>query len=365
MRLLSVAALAVSAAVASAQAPLTPPAGAPGTLPPSTVAPPATTPAPVVRPTGNAATVNNQAIPEVAVYRALRQFPPTEQAVARKEILNHLIDNTLIDQYLNLLKITVEPAEVDKLIGDLKAELAKAVPPKDYAKELEGMMLTEAEFRAEVSAQMKWDKFVKQQATDANLKTLFDQSPTVFDGSLVKCRHILLAMPADAATKTATVAALRKLRTDLQTQADAAAAALPATSDPLQKQQAIGQKLEELFSATAKKSSICPSAKDGGNLDFFPRVGAMVEPFSKVAFELPVYGMSDVVETEFGLHLILVTAKKPGTPKTFDQVKDDVRSLYAFRLREAVVGQMKPKAQIAITPTNPVTPTSGTVAPMK
>ena len=37
---------------------------------------------------------------------------------------------------------------------------------KDYVKELEAMMLTEAEFRAEVVAQMKWEKFIKQQGTD-------------------------------------------------------------------------------------------------------------------------------------------------------------------------------------------------------
>ena len=365
MRLLSAAALAITTAIASAQTP--PPVGTPVLLPPSATTPAPVIPlqpvppmAPAVRPTGNAATVNNQVIPEVAVYRALRQFPPSEHAVARKEILNHLVDNTLIDQYLNLLKVTVEPAEVDKLIADLKAELAKATPtPKDYAKELESMMLTEVEFRAEVSAQMKWDKFVKAQATDANLKTLFDQSPTVFDGSLVRCRHILLATSPDPTTKANNVAAMRKLKADLESQAATAVATLPPTADPLTKQQTIGTKLEELFAETAKKSSTCPSAKDGGNLDFFPRVGAMVEPFSKVAFELPQYGMSDVVETEFGLHLILVTAKKPGTAKPFDQVKDDVRSLYAFRLREAVVSQMKPKAQIVVTPANPVSTAGG------
>src|SRR5689334_23539770 len=62
---------------------------------------------PEVRPTGNAATVNNQAIPEVAVYRALRQFPPAQQEMARKEIMAHLIDNLLIDQYLTAIKVTV------------------------------------------------------------------------------------------------------------------------------------------------------------------------------------------------------------------------------------------------------------------
>jgi peptidyl-prolyl cis-trans isomerase C len=87
----------------------------------------------------------------------------------------------------------------------------------------------------------------------------------------------------------------------------------------------------------------------------------MVEPFAKAAFDLKPYDMSDVVSTEFGYHLILTTARKEGTPKKFEDVKEDVRTLYAMRLREAVIAQMKPKAQITINPAPaPTTPTSTT-----
>ena len=138
--------------------------GAPGAPPfvPSVAPPPAK---PEVRPTGTAASVNGQVIPEVAVYRALRQFPDQHKEMARKEIMAHLIENALIDQYLTALKITVEEKDVEKLIVDLKKELTDA--KKDYLKELDAMMLTEAEFRVEVVAQMKWEKFIQQQGTDA------------------------------------------------------------------------------------------------------------------------------------------------------------------------------------------------------
>ncbi|MFM8273415.1 MAG: hypothetical protein ACKODX_13965, partial [Gemmata sp.] len=53
--------------------PLTPPAGVPPVVPPVTPAAPVAK-APEARPTGTAATVNGKGIPEVAVYRALRQF---------------------------------------------------------------------------------------------------------------------------------------------------------------------------------------------------------------------------------------------------------------------------------------------------
>src|SRR4029453_2677294 len=111
-------------------------------------------------------------------------------------------------------------------------------------------------------------------------------------------------------------------------------------------EQAKANKTDELFAAYAKEYSVCPSKKEGGDLNYFPRAGAMVEPFAKAAFELKPGPMSDVVATEFGYHLILVTARKQGTPKKFEDVKEDVRMLYAMRLREAVIAQMKPKAQI-------------------
>jgi peptidyl-prolyl cis-trans isomerase C len=356
-----------SAALAQAPAPTTPPAGTTPPAPPATATAPApmapTTPPPTVpttppaaqppvRPTGVAATVNGQEIPEVAVWRALRQFPATEHTAARKEILNHLVENALIDQYLNALKVTVEPAEVDKLIAELKAELQKAM--KDYAKELEGMMLTEAEFRSEVAAQMKWDKFLKQQGTDQALKAFFDKRPDIFDGSLVRARHILLPLETDPAKK----ASAQKTLTDIKAAvaAEAAKAEAAATGDALAKQQAKGRRVEEVFGEYAKKHSTCPSKATGGDLQFFPRVGAMVEPFAEAAFKLNVFDLSDVVETEFGYHLILCTAKNPGKAKKFEEVKEDVRAVYAMQLRTAVINQMKPKAQLTTNPAPAPTP---------
>lgn len=61
--------------------------------------------------------------------------------------------------------------------------------------------------------------------------------------------------------------------------------------------------LEEL----ATELSDCSSAKRGGDLGFFAR-GAMQKPFEEAAFRLQVGQMSDVVDTDSGVHLILRTA---------------------------------------------------------
>lgn len=57
------------------------------------------------------------------------------------------------------------------------------------------------------------------------------------------------------------------------------------------------------FAELAKQSSDCPSGADGGDLGTFGR-GQMVKAFEQTAFALEIGAISDVVETDFGYHLI-------------------------------------------------------------
>jgi peptidyl-prolyl cis-trans isomerase C len=76
----------------------------------------------------------------------------------------------------------------------------------------------------------------------------------------------------------------------------------------------------------------------------------MVEAFAKAAFALQPYQMSDMVQTQFGYHLILVTDRKPGTDVKFEDAKEMVRELYCERLREAIVAKYRPSAKITVAP---------------
>jgi len=91
------------------------------------------------------------------------------------------------------------------------------------------------------------------------------------------------------------------------------------------------KKLEELlsiinidnFSELASIHSDDGSKVNGGDLNYFTR-GQMVKPFEDTAFSLNVGEISNIIETEFGYHIILVDDKKPERIVNFEEVKNEI-----------------------------------------
>lgn len=79
------------------------------------------------------------------------------------------------------------------------------------------------------------------------------------------------------------------------------------------------------FAELAKEYSTDTSAENGGDLGFFAR-GQMVQPFEEAAFELEVGEISDVVQSDFGYHVIKVTDKKVASTQTLEDVKDEIEN---------------------------------------
>ena len=297
-------------------------------------------------PPGVAATVNGQQISKAAVDRAVNRLPAEQREKAQAEILDFLIDNVIVDQYLALMKIAVDDKEVTARIEEVKKELVKS--GQSLEKLLQGLALNEAEFQEQIAHDLRWEKFAQQQSTDAALKTLFDAHQDMFDGSQVRARHILLSPANDEKAQAAAIAELTQIKKQIEATAATAVAKLPATADALTREQERGKQVEEAFAAVAREKSVCPSKRDGGDLNWFPRAGSMVEAFAKVAFALKTYEISEPIKTQFGYHLILATGRKPGQTVKFEEVKEEVREVYCNQLREAICNKYKPTARIVI-----------------
>lgn len=296
-----------------------------------------------------AATVNGQPLPETWVQRGLRRVPPAEHARARPEIINYLVDNMLIDQFLAQQKLAVAPAEVAARLAEVQAELKKH--NQDFATMLREMMLTEDELKAQILADIRWERYITAQGTDAVLKQMYEKNGTMFDGTQVRARHILLTpSPSDAVAVAKSKAQLVAFKQQLEAEANRALAKLPPSADPLTRETERLRAMEVLFAKMASENSVCPSKADGGDLNWFPRTGSMVEPFAAAAFALRPGQVSDPVPTQFGVHLILVTARKQGQVTKFDDIKEEVREAYVNRLREQLVAQLRSAAKIVVTP---------------
>ncbi len=131
--------------------------------------------------------------------------------------------------------------------------------------------------------------------TDEELRAAFeDQRP----GEEIRARHILVSIPLDATS--AQQDSLRALAEELRDRARSG----------------------EDFGGLAEQYSQDPgSAIQGGDLGFFGR-GMMVPPFEEAAFALAPGEVSDVVQTSFGLHVILVEERRG---PSFDDIAEDYR----------------------------------------
>jgi peptidyl-prolyl cis-trans isomerase D len=88
------------------------------------------------------------------------------------------------------------------------------------------------------------------------------------------------------------------------------------------------------FAALAKKYSEDEGSKvNGGDLDYFGR-GRMVPEFENVAFTLAPGQVSDIVESQFGFHIIKVIDKRPGATRSLDEVRPQIQEQLSLQLAD-------------------------------
>jgi parvulin-like peptidyl-prolyl isomerase len=342
--------LALFGLTALAQTPPSAPKTTPA-VPEKAPAPSAARPtAPTVSPTAVAATVNGEAIYEMAVQRALERCQPSRRAEVRSTVITELVGNLLIDQSLRSAGYKIATTEVDKRINEMKAELKKV--NREFDKMLADYHVTESELRAHITADLRWLQYANAQVTDKVLRELFDKNKDMFDGTAVQAWHILLSPSGnDEKAAAAVQAQLSQLKKTIESETEAGLAKLPANTEKLAKEKARGSLLSESFAKYAREKSECPSKARGGYVGWFRKAGYMTPTFAEAAFALQPYQISNPVKTPFGYHLIMVSERKAGKDVKFEEVKDEVKEVYLERLHESLVTQLRPRATIVVHPT--------------
>jgi peptidyl-prolyl cis-trans isomerase C len=222
----------------------------------------------------------------------------------RKHVLNQLITAELLYQESQQKGIIIPNDRSKQYFDDIK----KRSPSEEaFNKELAAMKTTEEEMRLKISKALAIQELItKYLATDTTVtddeaKALYDSRPELFKKpESIKASHILIKVAPNAS------------------QAD--------KDEAMKKIKEIQERINkgEDFAELAKTYSQCPSAPNGGDLGYFTQ-GQMVKPFEDAAFSLAPGAVSNIVETQFGYHLIKAIDKKGPETVSFETAKENIK----------------------------------------
>jgi len=212
-----------------------------------------------------------------------------------------LIVEHLLEEKVKELNINVTENDVIELITKELSSQPQPISLEEYKEMLAKNGRSFDEMVQENQKGLSYEKVLdaagadKVSATESDAKKFYDENPKQFQRpEEVRASHILI-QPDPNQTKEQAKAKMEEILAQIKA----------------------GGNFEEL----AKEHSECPSAPNGGDLEYFPR-GKMTESFEKVAFEMEVDQISDVVETEFGYHIIKVTDHREEGVAPFEEVKE-------------------------------------------
>ncbi|MDD2734689.1 MAG: peptidylprolyl isomerase [Desulfuromonadaceae bacterium] len=271
---------------------------------------------------GVVARVNGTPINALELRRAKKimlrgqTLPADQDAAAEKQVVAQLISAELLYQAAEKVEIKDLDKQIDAKLAQGKERFKDEQEFKNAVKELD---MDEKDLREYTRRDLLITKFVestfvaKAVVSEAEIRSFYDTNPDKFkQEEKVRASHILIGVDGNA-----TAEEKKKAR---------------EKADKLKKELAGGAD----FAILAKGNSTCPSSQQGGDLGSFGK-GEMVPAFEETAFALKPGEVSDVVETQFGYHIIKLTEKKPAVITEFKDVKAKIEEfLKGKKVNEAI-----------------------------
>ena len=286
------------------------------------------------------ARVNGEAINKGDLDEAVKELesnagqpvPAEQRDRVFRGMLDQLIGYKLLVQETKARKTAVPDTEVEARI----AQIQKQFPTEEAFKQvLEQRSMTLQKLREDIRDDLLVSKMLdaeigsKTNVTPEQISTFYQQNPSRFQqGERVRASHILIRVPenGDAAAKEQAKAKANDLLKEVKAGKD--------------------------FAALAKENSQDPgSAVNGGDLGFFEH-GQMVPPFDQAAFSLGVGQVSELVETQFGFHIIKVVEKQASRTVPIDDVRPQIQQFLENQNRQeqtrAFVDTLRAKGKVEI-----------------
>jgi len=313
------------------------PAAATGTTASKPAEPPAK-PIPAVLPEV-IADCNGDTIPKAefeGAVRAVEQraggpIPAEKRDEVYRGVLNDLVAYRLLKQETRQRSLNVTDADVDQRINAFKQQMGTEA---NFKAALQAQQMTEAKLREDARTDLLVSKLLDQEVNQkvlvkpTDIAAFYEKNPDRFQqGETMRASHILVLVPAEANPQA---------RGALRARAEAALKAAKAGKD---------------FGQLARQYSQDSSAQRGGDLGFFPK-GQMVPAFDQAAFALSPGQVSDLVETQFGYHIIKATEKRPARIVPFVEAAAQIQEFLEQEQRQekskALVDQLKAKGKVQI-----------------
>lgn len=241
----------------------------------------------------------------------------------KEQVVSSLIVKSLLNEEMEKRKIKATKEEVE----DAEKEIISKFGSKEQFEQiLKANGVTYDAFKKDLQEEIKMKKYVDSIAMvsigESVAKKYYDENIDKFKyPKSVRASHILIAVNPNSLKEQ--IKSENKELTDEEINAKVEEKVQEKYKKAKEIQSKLKRNPKEFAKLAKENSDDAVSALKGGDLGFFAKE-QMVEPFANVAFSIAPNTISEVVKTDYGYHIIMVTDRKEAGTLSFEQSKKDI-----------------------------------------
>jgi peptidyl-prolyl cis-trans isomerase C len=228
-------------------------------------------------------------------------------------VKNDLINAKLIESAVQAADIPVSEADIETEIATIRESLPEGKTLEELLGAQENTLdELKTDIRNQLASRILFDQQVEGviEANEIDAKTFYDENPSNFQTpEQINASHILIATTEDASEDPK--ANLEEIRASI-----------------------IAGEIS--FAEAAAAHSSCPSSANGGSLGNFGK-GQMVPEFEIAAFTQEIGEVGDIIQTQFGYHIIQVSERTEEGTIAFETVKEQIIEFLTNQSKQQVI----------------------------